>query len=88
MDQLWGRETGLAIDNFAISGRPLPPEVIHALAGIKAEAALVNAGIDATTIDGDVAAAIAAAAAEIESGASTTSSRSTSSRRVRARPPT
>jgi len=69
VDALWGRETGLAIDNFPISGRPLPPEVIHALAGIKAEAALVNAGIDETTLDGEVAAAIAAAAAEIESGA-------------------
>ena len=68
MDALWGRETGLAIDNFPISGRPLPPEVIHALAGIKAEAAAVNASIEGTTVDGSIAAAIADAAATIESG--------------------
>ena len=48
-DVLWGRETGLAVDNFPISGRPLPAEVIHALAGIKAEAAAVNATIEGTS---------------------------------------
>jgi fumarate hydratase class II len=68
VDRLWGRETGLAIDNFPISGRPLPPEVIHALAGIKAEAARINAGIDDTVIDERLATAIGEAAAAIESG--------------------
>ncbi len=65
---LWGRETGLAIDNFPISGRPLPVEIIHALAGIKAEAAAVNATIAGTGIDARLAAAIAAAVARIEAG--------------------
>ncbi|MFT3852303.1 MAG: class II fumarate hydratase [Ilumatobacteraceae bacterium] len=67
-EPLWGRETGLAVDNFPISGRPLPPEVIHALAGIKAEAAAANASIAGTTVDERLAEAITAAAATIEGG--------------------
>src|SRR3954451_15456300 len=68
VEQLWGRGTGLAIDNFPISGRPVPREVIHALAGIKAEAAVVNAGIRGTGIGDAVARAIGDAAALIEAG--------------------
>ena len=67
-DVLWGRETGLAVDNFPISGRPLPAEVVHALAGIKAEAAAVNATIEGTGVDDRLAQAIADGAAAIESG--------------------
>ena len=39
---LWGAQTQRAVENFPISGRPIPSEVIHALALIKAEAARVN----------------------------------------------
>jgi fumarate hydratase class II len=38
----WGAQTQRAIDNFPISGDPLPPSLIHALGLIKAEAARVN----------------------------------------------
>ena len=38
----WGAQTQRAIDNFPISGDPLPPALIHALGLIKAEAARVN----------------------------------------------
>jgi len=38
----WGAQTQRAVENFPISGRPIPPELIHALALIKAEAARVN----------------------------------------------
>ena len=66
--QLWGKETSLALDNFPVSGRPLPIEVIHALAAIKAEAAVVNVELATTTVTREIADAIAAAAAEVESG--------------------
>jgi fumarate hydratase class II len=65
---LWGRETGLAIDNFPISGQALPVDIIHALAGIKAEAATVNATIAGTGIGEALASTIGAAAARIEAG--------------------
>ncbi|MEO5722832.1 MAG: class II fumarate hydratase [Ilumatobacteraceae bacterium] len=65
---LWGKQTSLAIDNFPISGEPLPIEVIHALAAIKAEAARANAAIDGTAIDDALADLISAAAARIEAG--------------------
>ena len=41
-DACWGAQTQRALENFPISGRPLPPALIHALALIKAEAARVN----------------------------------------------
>jgi fumarate hydratase class II len=56
---LWGAQTQRAVENFPISGRPLPAEVIHALGLIKAEAARVN----------KVDKAIADAAEEIVAGA-------------------
>src|SRR4051794_38347498 len=37
---LWGKETEHALANFTVSGRPLPIEVVHALAEIKADAAV------------------------------------------------
>ncbi|MCU1387187.1 MAG: fumarate lyase [Ilumatobacteraceae bacterium] len=48
---LWGRETELALANFDVAGRALPIEVVHALAAIKSEAAVVN-GAAATAADG------------------------------------
>ena len=64
----WGHETALAIDNFPVSGRALPHDVIAALAGIKAVAAQVNASLGVGGVDIDVAAAIVDACARIEAG--------------------
>src|SRR5690242_16701701 len=41
-DALWRAQTQRAVENFPISGRPLAPELVHALAQIKASAAVVN----------------------------------------------
>jgi fumarate hydratase class II len=38
----WGAQTQRAVENFPISGRPLPAPLIHALGMIKAEAARAN----------------------------------------------
>ena len=38
-DALWRAQTQRAVDNFPISGRPLPAALIHALARSKAAAA-------------------------------------------------
>jgi fumarate hydratase class II len=38
----WGAQTQRAVENFPISGRPIPPALVRALALIKAEAARVN----------------------------------------------
>jgi fumarate hydratase class II len=65
---LWGKETTLAIDNFPVSGRPLPLAVIHALAAIKREAAVVNRDLAAPGVTPEVADAIVAAAAAVEAG--------------------
>jgi fumarate hydratase class II len=40
--QLWGGETAKAIENFPISGEPVPASVIHWLGRIKGAAAAVN----------------------------------------------
>jgi fumarate hydratase class II len=40
--QLWGMETTKAIENFPISGEPVPASVIHWLARLKGAAAAVN----------------------------------------------
>src|SRR3954463_11547545 len=41
--QLWGGETTKAVENFQISGQPIPPPVIHWLGRLKAAAARTNA---------------------------------------------
>ena len=41
-DALWGAQTQRALDNFHISGRPMPTGFIRALALVKASAAVVN----------------------------------------------
>ena len=43
-DALWGAQTQRAVENFPISGQPVDPRGIRALALIKGEAARVNAG--------------------------------------------
>ena len=42
-DALWGAQTARAVENFPISGQPVPAGVVHALARLKAAAADVNA---------------------------------------------
>jgi fumarate hydratase class II len=65
--ELWGAETRKAVENFPVSGEPIPAAVIHWLGRIKAEAARVN--LDLGLLDADLAARIAAAADEVAAGA-------------------
>jgi fumarate hydratase class II len=62
----WGAQTQRAVENFPISGRPVDPELIRALATIKGAAAMVNAELG--VIEPDVAAAVAEAASEVADG--------------------
>ena len=48
-DALWRAQTQRAVDNFPISGQPLPPALVHALARIKAAAARANADLGVVT---------------------------------------
>jgi len=65
-DALWRAQTQRAVENFPISGRPLDPALIHALARIKASAAVVNASLGVVTAE--VADAIVAAADAVAAG--------------------
>jgi fumarate hydratase, class II len=66
VEALWRAQTQRAVQNFPISGRPLPPPLIHALARIKGAAARSNADLDViTTAQRD---AIVVAVAEIVDG--------------------
>ena len=62
-DQLWGGETGKAVENFPISGEPIPPPVIHWLGRLKAAAARANAELG--ELDSDLADRIAKAGDEV-----------------------
>jgi fumarate hydratase, class II len=64
--ELWGGETRKAVDNFTVSGEPIPAPVAHWLGRIKGAAALVNAELG--LLDADKAERIAAAAARVASG--------------------
>ena len=66
-DALWGAQTQRAIENFPISGRPMPRGFIRALGLIKAAAAEVNAGFG--LLPGPLAAAIRKAALAVAEGA-------------------
>jgi fumarate hydratase class II len=66
MDKLWGGETDKAIDNFPVSGEPIPLPVAHWLGRIKAAAARVNA--DLGLLDEEMAERIAAAADSVAAG--------------------
>jgi fumarate hydratase, class II len=66
VDARWGAQTQRAVENFPISGGRVDPELIHALGAIKAAAAEVNGELG--VVPADVAAAIAAAAAEVADG--------------------
>ncbi|MEU3602428.1 class II fumarate hydratase [Streptomyces sp. NPDC006798] len=65
-DAKWRAQTQRAVENFPVSGQRLERSHIAALARIKAAAATVNARLG--VLDGDVAAAIAAAADEVAAG--------------------
>jgi fumarate hydratase class II len=65
-DALWRAQTQRAVENFPISGRPLAPALVHALAQIKASAAVVNAKLG--VLDAERSAAIVAAAGEVVAG--------------------
>src|SRR3954469_8539222 len=65
-DALWRAQTQRAVRNFPISGRPLPPALIHALARIKGAAARTNADLGVVT--GEQRDAIVAAVAEVVDG--------------------
>ena len=63
---LYGATTQRAVDNFPISGRPLPRAFLRALGMVKRVAAEVNR--DLGLLSADVAGAIVAAAQEVEAG--------------------
>src|SRR3954449_11802183 len=65
-DQLWGGETTKAVENFQISGHPIPAPVIHWLGRIKAAAARANAELG--QLDSDLAERIGAAGDEGANG--------------------
>ena len=62
----WRAQTQRAVENFPVSGQRVERAHIEALARIKAAAAKVNAELG--VLDGDLARAIAAAAAEVAEG--------------------
>ena len=66
MAKLWGGETDKAVDNFPISGEPVPAPVIHWLGRIKAGAARANAQLG--LLDDGIATAIAEAGMAVASG--------------------
>jgi fumarate hydratase, class II len=65
-EQLWGGETMKAVENFPVSGEPIPAPVIHWLGRIKAAAARVNAELG--LLDADIAERVAAAGDAIAGG--------------------
>src|SRR4029450_8070165 len=64
--ELWGPETGKAIDNFTVSGERVPAPVVHWLGRIKAAAARVNAELG--LLDAELAERIARAGDEVAGG--------------------
>ncbi len=64
--ELWGGETRKAVDNFPVSGEPIPAPVTRWLGRIKSAAARVNAELG--LLDAEKAGRIAAAADRVASG--------------------
>jgi fumarate hydratase, class II len=64
--ELWGPETGKAVENFPVSGERVPVPVVRWLGRIKAAAARVNAELG--LLDSDVAERIARAGDEVANG--------------------
>ncbi len=65
-NELWGGETAKAVENFPVSGEPIPVHVARWLGRIKGAAARVNAELG--LLDADKAERIAAAAERIAAG--------------------
>src|SRR3954453_13950273 len=65
-EQLWGGETTKAVENFQISGHPIPAPVVHWLGRIKAAAPRVNAELG--KLEGELAERIARAGDEVAGG--------------------
>ena len=65
-EHLWGGETTKAVENFQISGQPIPPPVIHWLGRLKAAAARTNAELG--NLDADLAEKIAEAGDAVAAG--------------------
>ena len=65
-EQLWGDETAKAVENFPVSGQPVPTPVVRALGRIKAAAARANAELG--LMDADLAERIAAAGEAVAAG--------------------
>jgi fumarate hydratase, class II len=65
-EQLWGPETTKAVENFPVSGQPIPASVVHWLGRIKAAAARANAELG--ELDGEIAEQIAQAADRVAAG--------------------
>src|SRR6186997_3442788 len=66
MDELWGAETKKAVENFQVSGEPIPRHVARWLGRIKAAAARANAELG--LLDEDKANRIAEAGDRIAAG--------------------
>src|SRR5882757_2693189 len=65
-EQLWGGETTKAVENFQISGQPIPGPVVHWLGRLKAAAARANAELG--LLDADLAEPIAKAGDAVANG--------------------
>jgi fumarate hydratase, class II len=65
-EELWGVETSKAVENFPVSGEPIPVSVARWLGRIKAAAARANAELG--LLDADKAERIAAAADRVAAG--------------------
>ncbi len=65
-EELWGAETRKAVENFPVSGQPIPAPVARWLGRIKAAAARVNAELG--LLDADKAERIAAAGDRVAAG--------------------
>ena len=65
-DRLWGAQTERSLHHFHISTEKMPQDLIHALAGVKKAAALVN--LDLRVLDEAKGRAIVAAADEVLAG--------------------
>jgi len=64
----YGAQTQRAVENFPISGRTLPPELIHALGMVKWAAARVNADLGRLGLSKEETEALLAACSEVADG--------------------
>ena len=65
-EALWRAQTQRAVENFPISGTPIEPALVHAIAEVKAAAAKVNGALG--VLDAGAAEAIEKAAREVAAG--------------------